>query len=311
MLHVRADFPHAYPNEKEYFDLDFETFKKELWKLVQKKIGPQIQVSIRKVPKNNGIWQEGIVFEKEGEYTSPILYLEEYYALWEEGVSMDLLAEKMLWSYEEYGDRFQVPRDFFQNYNELKPRIYYRLINYERNRELLKKLPHRRILDLAMVFYYEMETEDPIATILIQNSHLDMWKITGQELEKNAREATAACLPARLLSMEEILEQECGETLDDGEEKGLYILTNGRQRLGAGVILYPGVLEEISLLLGDHFYILPSSIHECILVSQKMQFEQEDLVQMVTQINEKHVDPREVLADQAYYYLREDGKIHF
>lgn len=90
----------------------------------------------------------------------------------------------------------------------------------------------------------------------------------------------------------------------------MYILTNKQRQLGAGVIFYPGIMEQARQILGDHFFILPSSIHECILVPENGAFEREELLAMVTEINREHVEPKEVLADQVYYYLERDRKIH-
>ena len=56
--------------------------------------------------------------------------------------------------------------------------------------------------------------------------------------------------------------------------------------------------------------MLPSSVHECILIPEEDGMTQEALTGLVTEINENQVDPREVLSDQAYYYCAEDGRVH-
>lgn len=194
----------------------------------------------------------------------------------------------------------------------MKTHIFYKIVNYEKNREQLKDIPHRRFLDLAMVFYYQMEDADTLTTVMIQNSHLKMWKITEEELVENARKYTHLSMPAEFLTMAQVAgieEDELDEILEE-EHRPMYILTNRQRQLGAGVILYPGIMEQAKQILGDHFYILPSSIHECILVPAMEYCEMDELSQMVEQINEEHVDPREVLADHAYYYLEKDQRIH-
>ena len=67
-------------------------------------------------------------------------------------------------------------------------------------------------------------------------------------------------------------------------------------------MLYPHVLEKIADQLDSHFFILPSSIHECIIMPDSGHYSQENLSQMVTEINEEHLDVMEVLADKVYYY---------
>ena len=111
---------------------------------------------------------------------------------------------------------------------------------------------------------------------------------------------------AQLAGMDE---EDMNDMLDE-ESCPMYILTNKERRYGAGTIFYPGIMEQAQKLLGDNFYILPSSIHECILIPEEGNYDQDRLSEMVAEINEQHVDAREVLSDQAYYYLKKDGRIH-
>ena len=106
-----------------------------------------------------------------------------------------------------------------------------------------------------------------------------------------------------------IEEEDMDEMLSE-ERCPMYILTNKERRFGAGTVFYPGILKQAQKLLGDNFYILPSSVHECILIPEDGNYDQESLAEMVTEINVHHVDAREVLSDQAYYYLKKDGRIH-
>ncbi|NCB91128.1 MAG: hypothetical protein EOM40_00935 [Clostridia bacterium] len=299
--------------------MNYQNFKMQLIELVQEEItlecDDEVEVALTRVPKNNGIVMDGMVFSKNGENASPIVYLDEYYEFWKKGVAIDQLVEKILWNYGHCESRLKFPPDFFKNYEKMKSHIYYKVINYEKNREQLKEMPHIRILDMAMVFYYRVENVEPAATIMIQNSHLKMWKIAPKELEENARKYTCLHLPAEFLTMAQLAgidEEMIGEMERAAgvERVPMYILTNKERQLGAGAIFYPGILKQAEELLGESFYVLPSSIHECILVPGGDRFSQEELAEMVTEINEDHVDPREVLSDMAYYYRKEDGKLH-
>ena len=69
-------------------------------------------------------------------------------------------------------------------------------------------------------------------------------------------------------------------------------------------------MEQAQSLLGENFYILPSSVHECILAPASSYMSQEQLSQMIREINEEHVEVQEVLSNQAYYYMGEDGSIN-
>ncbi|MBS6195669.1 MAG: hypothetical protein KH828_08830 [Clostridiales bacterium] len=291
--------------------MDYQAFKMKLLELVQQAFGQKIRVSFEQIPKNNGIVMEGMIFTEEGEHASPVIYMQEYYEFWKRGITLEQLVEKILWSYEHYKPRVRTDRDFFRDYEKLKTHIYYKLVNREKNREELERIPWRKVLDLAMVFYCQVEDDEVPATVMIRNGHLRLWKITEEELVKNAVKYTCLSMPAEFLTMAQVagIEEDMSEA--SGEEKmPMYILTNRQRQLGAGVILYPGIMEQARRILGNRFYILPSSIHECILVPGTDYYTQEELSQMVAQINKEHVDPREVLADHAYYYSEEDQKIH-
>lgn len=294
-------------------ELDYITFKAQLLEAVQKNIGEDTRVYYESIPKNNGIFLDGMLFYSKERTITPIIYVKEFYEAWKKGIPMVLIVDKILESCRECEKQSFVKENFFRDYETMKPHIYYKLINYAKNQELLREVPHRRVLDLAMVFYYRMEGVEPMATIMIRNSHLHMWKITAEELEENACKYTYLALPAMFLSMSEVMRLEGME----GEERlcddtiPMYVLTNGERQFGAGVMLYPGILQQAESLLGDDFYILPSSIHECILISGKILYSQTELSAIVAQINENHVDCREILSDQAYFYAKKDGRIEF
>ncbi len=74
--------------------MDYQSFKMKLVEMVQKEISESVEISLERIPKNNGIYMEGIVFSRRGENTSPVIYVEEYYQYWKKGVSMEKLVEK-------------------------------------------------------------------------------------------------------------------------------------------------------------------------------------------------------------------------
>lgn len=288
--------------------MEYNTFKMELLELVQRSIGENTKVSIERIPKNNGILLDGMVFYSRERNVTPVVYLEEFYEYWKNGTSMAYLVDKILEGCKECAGRIVVDEGFFESYEELKPHIYYKLINYEKNKETLRQMPHRRILDLAMVFYYRMEEVEPMATIMIQNNHLMMWGITAEELEKNACKYTYLDMPAIFMTMQEVMQM---DEWEEEENFPMYVLTNQEKQFGAGVILYPGILKQAEALLGENFYILPSSVHECILIPEETMYTQKELARMVAEINRDHVDPREILSNQAYFYAKKSGRIEW
>ena len=99
------------------------------------------------------------------------------------------------------------------------------------------------------------------------------------------------------------------ETYIRKDETGMYVLSNFSRLYGAGVILYDGVLENCAKVLGGSFYILPSSVHEVIIVPDEGQMTKENLEAMVREVNATQVEEQELLSDYVYYYSISEGAV--
>jgi len=290
--------------------LTFEEFKIALIAEVTNLVGEEVDVHVHKVKKNNGIVLDAISILGSGSHSSPSIYINDLFYGFKSGKSLIYLARKVLEISEEQGKQIELPNDFFMSFDKIKHRICYRLINYERNQEILNEVPHEKVMNLAKVYYYYVE-QDIIknASIMIRKVDLVRWGIPEKVLKKCAEENTPKLLKWQFEKMQDMMTEllddigltEVFETIQDDYIQ-LYVLTNESQYYGAACMLYPHVLEIIADRLDSHFFILPSSIHECIIMPDSGYYSKEYLSQMVTEINEEHLDVMEVLADKVYYY---------
>ena len=85
-----------------------------------------------------------------------------------------------------------------------------------------------------------------------------------------------------------------------------YILTNRRKRFGAAEILDKKTLRMIADRVGDGFIVLPSSLHETIVLPPKAESEYERLADMVREVNDTQVDVEERLSYHVYAYSRDE-----
>lgn len=285
--------------------MDYRSFREELARLVSMELGKDTRIHFEQIQKNNGVTADGMVFSGRNSSVSPVFYVKDYYRLWNKGVPMEQLVKKVIWNYERCRQGGQPDPGILDDYEAVKDQIFFQLIHYEKNKKRLEDVPYRRILDLAMVFYCRLEYEGERAAMLIRSQNLTRWGITAGHLEEYAREVTPKKLPARLFPISELL------GLPESEENGLpmYVITNSERNLGAGAILYPKFLKNHTEALGEEFFILPSSIHECILVPGEMGYRQETLAAIVQEVNRDHVDPKEVLSDQVYRYRKDSDGI--
>lgn len=297
--------------------MEYAVFKLRLQKILQKKTGEEVIVEIRSIPKNNGICREGLLIREPDSAITPTIYLQQIYDAWRnDPVPLDELADRILGLYRR--ERKNLPEDvsFFTDFFSARRHIYLRLIHYGRNSGMLKRMPHQRILDLAVVCYYRMKDHDlDDATISVMEEHRRLWKVSEERLFAIARANTLRDQKICFMDMERVIREFAGDgewTQDVSFREDavpMYILTNHDKMFGAFCIFYPHVQQHISDYLDASFYVIPSSIHEVILVPDSGQVSGHELRAMVTEINHSHVEPMEVLSDNVYYYDREEGKL--
>ena len=281
---------------------------------------------MNQVTKNNSVILEGLTIMECDRNIYPTIYLNEYYETYKKGDSIDTVVYQILQIYYRSKIDAKVDMDFFANYGEVKKRIVYKLVHFEKNQALLSDVPFFPYLDLAIVFYCLLQNS-PFgnASIVIHNSHCKMWDITAEELYFAAKENTKELLPVELKNMEDVIRELLQETeesnskileLEGGQEElvpsiensarenQLYVLSNLEHCNGAASILYDDVLKNFADQLQSDLYILPSSIHEVILLPVNSNDNPEKLTKMVQEVNEAEVEREDILSDHVYYYRR-------
>lgn len=298
--------------------MNYEEFLSYMKENVSKFMGGEYTVTLNKVMKNNGLELTGLVIMKKEEMAAPTIYLDEFYEQYNLGREMKDIFEEIMELYEENCHKLKIDFSFFMNYHQVRDRVMYKLLNYEENERLLEEIPYRRFLDLAVVFYVEVDHDDlGYGSVLIHNKHLDVWNITEKELFEAARENTPKHLKYRLSSMDGIMDGIFMESADAGfldvediQEHDMYVLTNCNMLFGAACMMYEGLIRKISEQLKCDLYIIPSSVHELILVPQDGFTEsKEELCNLVRYVNENQVERVDRLSNSVYEYIREKDEI--
>ena len=292
----------------------FTAFINEIRDRVQKRLGDSAEVKIRSVLKNNGVRFWGLIITQQEMNISPTIYLENFYEAYVRGISLDVIAESIVDSYQNVPQEMNVSMEFFRDFEKVKGRVAYRLVNLEKNKEFLADVPFIPHLDLAICFYYafgDMKLGE--GAILIQQNHMEMWNTDVKELFALAQENTAKLYPIEIMRMrtmmEQLLDGEELEGLEDLEPSTMYVLTNKKKIQGAAVILYPELLDNIARRLGVGFYIIPSSVHEVIVVPFHKEISVESMKGMIQEVNSTQVEPEDVLSDSLYAYDMKDKRI--
>lgn len=290
--------------------MDYQQFVNEVEKKVQSCVAGEMEVRIYGALKNNGKERKGLMLIQKGINVSPTIYLEEYYEQFQNGNSLEQIAEKILELYKEV--RFQKPWEEInlQSFEEIKHMIVYKVINKEKNRELLENTPYEPFMDLAKVCCVLLELNRcGTATMLIKDEHLKMWGVTKEMVFEIAEDNTKRLLPAEFMRMKDVIAEMLDFEWDDDEEDFMYVLSNEVRNCGAVCITYEGVLEMIYMEVGENFYVIPSSVHEMIILPESKSPEKFEIEEMVSEINETQVEDEDVLSDRVYYYSGKEKRL--
>ncbi len=289
--------------------MEFIEFTDRIAELLQQKMGDGYTATVTKVLKNNDVTLTGIVIMEKNDSVSPTIYLEEQYRQYQDGDSVEKIVEEIAALYEHQTRSVKLDMDFFRDYVLVKERICHKVINYEKNRKLLQDVPYFRWHDLAVVFYYAMrEKALGKASILIHNSHLDMWGQQAEEVYRTARRNMKEHMPDILVSMQELLKELAGIQMGESST-ALYVLTNKEKVFGASAMLYSEKIKELADRLGSDLLILPSSVHEVLLLPDDGIQSYDFYRRMVNEVNMTQVDLEEILSFNLYRYDREKEEI--
>lgn len=295
--------------------MNFQKFTNTVVEKMRQLLGEEYQVEIQQVRKNNDVLLSGLTIHCKKLNIVPTIYLESFYELYQNNVPIDNIILKIKSIYEESIPKENVDLEFFRDFEKVKDRIVYRLIHAERNKERLKEIPHIPFWDLAICFSYAFwSSELGDGMILIQNNHMENWNVNYSQLMQLAEVNTPRLFPVAFYGINEVLKQvHLDIDLNECGEEQLYVLTNRQKMHGAAVILYPKTLISVAEQLKGDFYILPSSIHEVLILRterfEAMQREGKLLHEMIRDINRAQLSAEEVLSDYPYFYNSAEHKL--
>ncbi len=296
--------------------MSFEEFTEDVLKEIRAKVGGAFQIKEHNVIKNNNVKRAGIAVMKNEEDIGPCVYLDAFYREYEsDGMKFDEIVDEVyrLILKHEDDDALDFDISGFKRWETVRENVHAKLINAEQNEELLEKIPHRIFMDLAVVYYVVARdhAQEDIGTILIHNGHMEMW---GQEEENLYREAMINMRTdgeADLTDIRTIAECIMGISFpekdgNDSRDTDMYVLTNQCRRFGAAEILDKKTLRMVADQVGDGFIVLPSSVHETIVLPSKEEAEYGRLADMVQAVNDTMVEAEERLSNHVYVYSRDE-----
>ena len=261
---------------------------------------------------NNGTTHIALILYKNGEKLHPQIYLERFFEDYKRGKTMKEILQDVMTTYEEALKNINPDSlSGIEDWEQVKGRLAFRLLSKERNKETLENYVYKDFLDLAAIVTFCAEIDEQgVKAIRVTHDLAERWNVSEEEILQAAEENTESLFPVR---MEPILDTLCRvadisrddlpeEVLAEEDSPQIMVLTNYLGVNGATVLLYDSLLQQVYEKLGGKFIILPSSIHEVIVMPSASAPPAADSQKMVEQINRSAVKEEEILSDSVYLY---------
>lgn len=304
----------------------YESFLETIKQSLKERLGSEYTLSIQPITKNNGLSLDGICIGRTGEKAAPTIYLNQFYNCHMEGVPLDEIINDILLLYQTNKLPDEVHLNDLTSPDHIKSRVIYRLINESANQAQLSQIPHISYpaLDLCLVFsIYVHEAQDNLLTALILNSHLKTWNLSFGELQEAAKLNTPRLFPARIRSLSEVIKdiaiKSSQDEISDDElldffdteplSPPMYVLSNHTGISGAACMFYEGILKDFAACTDSDLIILPSSIHEVLIIPNSKNVSIEELAETVFVINQEEVPVEDRLSNHIYFYSRSTDQL--
>lgn len=283
-------------NEK----MSYDDFKKAVVEEIKDFLPPSYQdweIGVKKIYKVN-FAQEVLMLAppkakaKDKIWRTPTIYLENYYEKFQSGEIFSSILKQIAKNITMYTMQMETKKEFFK-VNEEK--IVFQIINREKNKELLKTLPHREILDLALIYrIIRIQDKGEMISCAVTYDLLKELKLSEEELYDYAKKRT-----------DELLKPEMVAVMPP-----LYALTNKKLVWGAASVMFPEKLKELANTLKKDLYLLPSSLDEMMVIPTDY-MPAEQVHDILLQANKEAVTEEEWLSDRLYIYMKDSNEIHF
>lgn len=294
--------------------MNYEEFKENLANDVKEQMesrsGSGVAVETRTVEKMNETY-DALTVKPEDSIIGVNLNVTSLYKEYEDGKDYDSIVNEAAEVAENaLSNKPDFNLDVIKDYDQMKDKLAIEVVSAERNKDLLETVPHKNIEDMAVVYRFVLgDSQAGVGTILVNNQMLDNYGITAQQLHEDAIKNAPEIRPLVIEGMAEVLAKQMG--VEDLEMLGLNIPPEQEQMFvasvegnvhGAGVLAYQNFMDQAADRVGGSFFILPSSIHEVLIIPDNGKFDTASLENMVKEVNATTVDPSDQLTDSVYHY---------
>ncbi len=291
-------------------NMNYDEFKKEVEAVVKDYLPDEYKdakVSIAEVSKI-GMTYDSLTVRPEGQMAAPAANLNAFFEDYQNGKLFDEVMDHIADVLQTKAPEHLQNMSWLMDYDQAKEHLFIRVSNAEKNEDLVNSAPHKVVDDLVITCHIAVDQgPNGLASTIVNKDLLDHYGISEEQLFKDAMESAPEVMPVKIDSMynviSDMMPEVMADELPDAPAPGMnemMIVTNQSMVNGAAALFYPGVMDEISDKMGGDFVMLPSSTNEVIIIPDKGDYKM--LENMVKDINENTVDPKEQLSNHVYHF---------
>jgi len=294
--------------------MDYDNFKEKFVEDLRDKLyesGAEVNLSVHTVNKLNESY-EAVTVTPEGSNIGVNIPIDKFYEALDNGKSYDEVVDKAVDVISSgLNQRPDFDIDSLSDYSQMKEKLAMEVVSADANKEMLETVPHQNIEDMAVVYRFVLNSDDEgRASILVTNQLIKSMGVTPEQLHNDAMENAPVIKPVEIKGMSEVMAEMMGVEQAEmlgifpvaPEDEKIYVATVPDKVHGAGVLAYQNFMEQAAERAGGDFFILPSSIHEILIVPDKGEMGLKDLEAMVREVNATQVAPADKLTDSVYHY---------
>lgn len=286
-----------------------ERLQEELLRAVKEGLLNGETAEISRIRKNNGVLCHAAVIKREGAGEAPAVYIDSLLEEIEAGrLTLLEAAQEVLGKYREAepSELLQQIRSFTRE--DILEKTEYKVINYEKNLEMIEELPHRRLFDLAAIYHLTAKCGYGMGSMVINRQIMERYSLCEEDLEK-AAERNRRRKGVYVKDIASIIEELTGRKLAaQGISVPMWLISTPDRAYGAAVLLDEGCFEGIAEEAGGNLYILPSSIHEVLAVPEEGAGP-EELRRIVGEVNAAEVSEQDFLSGNVYRYNQREHRL--
>lgn len=265
------------------------------------------EIIIDKVNKVNITMDALIIKPFKTDNVCPTLYINEMYEDYKFTKNIEDVLQRAAKVFMDSICKKDFVIDRFKDVEYIKNNIFFQFINTKLNKNILDDVPHREFLDLSIIYRVVINSnkdKKEIASTIIHNELMKVIGLSEEQLFEYASKNTDRLFPSTIKSITSIFGMEDDSPIDEQ----MIIISNELCINGAINMIYEKNLKSIAEKMNSDLYILPSSVHEVIVVSTKIG-DPTYLIRTISEVNSTELSKTDILSDQLYMYDKEFNRV--